>query len=78
MVNHTPIFFSFLRKVFIAIPLVLILPGLGYGVNGVFMAEPVSDVIGGLASFITMYLTLYRKLPDEDMQAGKIISEKTA
>ena len=59
--------FSLLRKVFIAIPLVLILPGLGYGVNGIFMAEPVSDVIGGLASFITMYLTLYRKLPYEDM-----------
>ena len=58
--------FSLLRKVVIAIPLVLILPGLGYGVNGIFMAEPVSDVIGGLASFITMYLTLYRKLPYED------------
>ena len=61
------ILFSLLRKVFIAIPLVLILPGLGFGVNGVFMAEPVSDVIGGLASFTTMYLTLYRKLPYEDM-----------
>ncbi len=59
--------FSLLRKVVIAIPLVLILPGLGYGVSGVFMAEPISDVIGGLASFITMYLTLYRKLPYEDM-----------
>jgi hypothetical protein len=31
-------------------------------VTGVFMAEPVSNVVGGLASFITMYFTVYRRL----------------
>lgn len=39
------IFFSLLRKAFIVVPLTLVLPGLGFGVNGVFLAEPVSNVI---------------------------------
>jgi len=56
------IFFSLFRKAIIVVPLTLILPGLGLGVNGVFMAEPISNAIGGLASFLTMWSTLYRKL----------------
>ncbi len=56
------IFFSLLRKAFIVVPLTLLLPQLGFGVNGVFLAEPISNAIGGLACFLTMWLTLYRKL----------------
>lgn len=56
------IFFSFLRKVFIVAPLTLILPAAGLGYNGVFLAEPVSNVLGGLACIITMYFTVYRPL----------------
>lgn len=56
------IFFSLLRKVFIVVPLTLILPHLGFGVNGVFLAEPISNAIGGLACFTTMWMTVYRKL----------------
>lgn len=56
------IIFSLLRKVVIVVPLTLLLPGLGMGVNGVFIAEPISNVVGGLACFITMYVTVYRKL----------------
>lgn len=56
------IFFSLLRKAFIVVPLTLILPAAGFGVTGVFLAEPISNVIGGLASYITMRLTAYRKL----------------
>lgn len=56
------IFFSLLRKVIIVIPLTLILPRLGMGVNGVFIAEPVSNAVGGLASYITMRKTIYNKL----------------
>lgn len=54
--------FSLLRKVVIVVPLTLLLPGLGFGVNGVFMAEPISNAIGGLACFVTMWMTVYRKL----------------
>lgn len=60
------IFFSLLRKVIIVIPLAYILPLLpGLGVNGVFMAEPISNFIGGLSCFLTMYFTVYRRLDSE-------------
>ena len=56
------IFFSLLRKAFIVVPLTLILPAAGFGVTGVFLAEPISNVIGGIASYSTMRVTAYRKL----------------
>ena len=56
------IFFSIFRKVIIVVPLTILLPLSGFGVLGVFMAEPISNFIGGLASFITMYFTVYRKI----------------
>ena len=56
------IFFSLLRKAIIVVPLTIVLPMLGFGVAGVFMAEPISNVIGGLASYITMRMTVYKKL----------------
>ena len=59
------IFFSMLRKVIIVLPLTLLLPSF-MGVNGVFAAEPVSNVIGGLATFITMLVTVYFRLPKKD------------
>ena len=57
------IFFSLFRKAIIVVPLTLILPQ-HFGVEGVFLAEPISNAIGGLACFFTMWLTLYRRLPD--------------
>ncbi len=57
------IFFSLLRKAFIVVPLTLILPHVGnLGVKGVFLAEPISNFIGGMACFITMMFTVYRPL----------------
>ena len=53
------VFFSLLRKAILVVPLVLLLPGLGLGVDGVFWSEPISDVLGGGAAFITMLLTVY-------------------
>ena len=42
------IFFSILRKVVIVVPLTYLLPyTMDFGPNGVFMAEPISNVIGG-------------------------------
>lgn len=56
------IFFSLFRKAIIVVPLTLALPRMGFGVEGVFLAEPISNAIGGLACFFTMWLTIYRKL----------------
>ncbi|MBR5800400.1 MAG: MATE family efflux transporter [Lachnospiraceae bacterium] len=56
------IFFSLLRKAIIVTPLTILLPMAGFGVKGVFLAEPISNVIGGLACYITMRLTVYKKL----------------
>ena len=56
------IFFSLLRKAFIVVPLTLLLPRVGFGVTGVFLAEPISNVIGGFACFFTMRMTAYRRL----------------
>ena len=57
------IFFSLLRKVFIVVPLTYLMPyALGMGTDGVFLAEPVSNVIGGSLCFITMLLTVLPEL----------------
>lgn len=61
--SRQAVFFSLFRKVIIVIPLTLLLPGLGnLGVNGVFLAEPVSNFIGGTACFTTMMLTVWKPL----------------
>ena len=60
------IFFSLLRKAIIVVPLTIVLPMFGLGVIGVFWAEPISNVIGGLASYITMRMTVYKKLEKEE------------
>ena len=61
--SKNAIFFSLLRKAFIVAPLTVILPAwFGMGVNGVFLAEPISNVVGGLACILTMYFTVYRRL----------------
>ena len=57
------LFFSLFRKAILVIPLIYILPNMfNLGVLGVFAAEPVSDVIGASACFITMKITTNRKL----------------
>ena len=61
--KYRAIFFSLFRKVILVVPLTLILPYLfGLGTDGVFMAEPVSNVVGGLACFITMLATIMPEL----------------
>lgn len=61
------IFFSLLRKAFIVVPLTYIMPyAFGMGTDGVFMAEPVSNVIGGSICFITMLCTVLPELKHMD------------
>lgn len=55
------VFFSLLRKAVINAPLTVLL-ALWMGADGVFTAEAVSQLVGGLACFTTMYLTVYRPL----------------
>ena len=59
--SRNAIFFSLLRKAVVNAPLTVILAA-WMGTNGVFTAEAVSQLIGGLACFITMYITVYRPL----------------
>jgi len=57
------IFFSLLRKVVIVIPLTLLLPQIpALGVNGVFLAEAISNFVGGGACYITMLCTVWRQM----------------
>lgn len=60
------VFFSIFRKVIIVVPLTLLFPGIaGLGVNGVFLAEPISNFVGGTASFVTMLFTVKRLLRED-------------
>lgn len=57
------IFFSLLRKAIIVIPLTYLLPSLfHFGSNGVFMAEPVSNIVGGSLCIVTMFMTIWKEL----------------
>lgn len=56
-------FFSLLRKAFIVAPFTVLLPRVAnLGVDGVFWAEPISNLIGGCACFITMLCTILPEL----------------
>ncbi len=57
------IFFSLLRKVFIVVPLTYLMPyAMHMGTDGVFLAEPMSNIIGGSLCFITMLCTVLPEL----------------
>ena len=60
--SRQAVFFSLLRKAVINAPLTVLLPLWGMGTAGVFVAEAVSQLAGGLACFVTMYFTVYRPL----------------
>lgn len=68
--SKNAVFFSLLRKAFIVAPLTLLLPAMGLGHNGVFLAEPISNVLGGFTCLITMYLTVYRPLAAEQADSS--------
>ncbi len=60
------VFFSLFRKVIIVVPLTILLPVIGgLGTDGVFWAEPVSNVIGGTACFVTMLITVWPSLKEK-------------
>ncbi|MBQ7033089.1 MAG: MATE family efflux transporter [Clostridia bacterium] len=64
--SRQAVFFSLLRKVFIVVPLTLLLPYVGsLGADGVFWAEPISNLIGGTACYATMLVTVRKKLTEK-------------
>ena len=70
--SRQAVFFSLLRKLFIVVPLTFILPYIGgLGVDGVYLAEPISNFVGGIACFVTMMCTVYRKMKKEEFAAQK-------
>lgn len=57
------VFFSMFRKVVIVTPLTALLPYVwGLGTDGVFLAEPVSNFVGGIACYATMLFVVGKKL----------------
>ena len=61
------LFFSMLRKIVLVAPLTLLLPGLGLGVEGVFWAEFISQLVGSTCCFTTMYLVIWRKMKNPEL-----------
>lgn len=60
------VFFSMFRKVILVIPLVVLLPRVSsLGHIGVFLSEPISEFIGGVACYTTMMMTVWKELNEE-------------
>ena len=71
------IFFSILRKAVIVVPLTYLLPyTMDFGPNGVFMAEPISNVIGGSLCFITMLVTVIPELKRMKQEEANTVHAK--
>ena len=68
------IFFSLLRKIIVVVPLTILLPRLfNLSTNGVFLAEPISNFIGGIAAYSTMILTVWKHLSIEIKKENEYI-----
>ena len=65
------LFFAFLRKVVLLIPLIYLLPALfPWGVLAVMLAEPVSDILTAAANALYFRRFLQKKAPCEARQRG--------
>jgi len=70
--SRNAIFFSLFRKVIIVVPLTIWLPTVaGLGTDGVFLAEPISNLVGGVACFTTMMLTVWPKLKESETTSNE-------
>lgn len=69
--KYHAIFFSLFRKAMIVVPLTYILPyAFHMGTNGVFAAEPISNVVGGMACFITMLFVVLPELKEDPKETA--------
>lgn len=62
------LFIALLRKVFLLIPLALILPAVTDNVMGIYYAEPISDIIAASTAGIVFLLTKRRILSQESLK----------
>ena len=58
--KNRAMFFSLLRKMVLGVPLILLLP-LRFGAYGVYLAEPVTELVAGLLN-LAMLLYIHRRL----------------
>lgn len=66
------VFFSLFRKVIIVVPLTLLLPKIAsIGVYGVFLAEPISNLIGGLCCYTTMQVVTRRMFREKEASGSQ-------
>lgn len=59
------LFFALLRKVFLLTPLALILPMMMQSVDGIYLAEPISDAVSAICCF-TMFMITLKRLCNEN------------
>lgn len=60
------VFLAIFRKIILLVPLALLLPH-WIGVNGIFIAEPISDATSGIVAGFLFYAT-YRKIRRDMVQ----------
>lgn len=62
------LFIALLRKVFLLIPLALILPAVTHNVMGIYYAEPISDIIAASTAGILFLVTKKKILSQESLE----------
>ena len=71
--KNRAMFFSLLRKMVLGVPLILLLP-LRFGAYGVYLAEPVTELVAGLLN-LAMLLYIHRRLlrlPEGEPIGGRL------
>lgn len=59
-----------LRKIILLIPLTFILP-ITFGINGVFYAEPIADIIAVIVT-LSMFLFMFKKIIRNKLNENKL------
>ncbi len=62
---------ALLRKVILLIPLAIILPRLGMGTDGLFYAEPISDILAVIAAVVMFALNIRKILARAQVPAAR-------
>lgn len=69
-------FLALLRKIILLIPLAIILPKMGMGTDGLFYAEPISDILAVITT-VTLFALNINKMLSHDSGKGEKYGSKT-